>query len=105
MALLATIEKYLEEIENEFEPLAFKTRLVKRPQGGTYEERWCFLNEEQALYIITLSKNTDRVRECKRKLVGVNGAGGVPCGLNSCTRRNSDNKGFEQFSGAMLSSS
>ena len=49
--------------------MAFKTRLVKRPQGGSYEERWCFLTEDQALYVMTLSRNSDRVRECKRKLV------------------------------------
>ncbi len=67
--LLATIDKYFKEIENDFGTVALKTRLVKRPQGGSYEERWYLLTEEQALYIMTLSKNTDRVRQCKRKLV------------------------------------
>lgn len=67
--LLVTITKYKEEIEKDFEPLSLETKLVKLPQGGTYEERWYFLTEDQAYYIMTLSRNTERVRSCKRKLV------------------------------------
>lgn len=67
---LATIEKYRQEAESEgFTPLIFKTRLVKLPQGGSYQERWVWLNEEWANYLMTLSRNTKRVRAAKRQLV------------------------------------
>lgn len=66
---LATIEKYKEEIEEDLEPLAFETRLVKRPQGGSFEEKWSWLTEEQAQVLMTYSKNTEKVRQCKRSLV------------------------------------
>lgn len=67
---LATIEKYNPQmISNcEMQPVAFETRLVKRPQGGTYEERFAWLTEPQATFIMTLSRNTEQVVKCKLAL-------------------------------------
>lgn len=67
---LTNIEKYEEEAVSEgFLPLAFETRMVKLPQGGSYEERWAWLDEEWANYAMTLSRNTPEVRAAKRGLV------------------------------------
>jgi anti-repressor protein len=67
---LATIEKYNPQMASnpEMQPVAFETRLVKRPQGGTYEERFAWLSEPQATFIMTLSRNTEQVVKCKLAL-------------------------------------
>lgn len=67
--LLATLDKYLNQIESKFGAVAFETRVVKRPQGGSYKEKWAWLNEQQATFVMTLSRNSDRVIECKLMLV------------------------------------
>ncbi len=66
--LLQTITKYLDRLERKT-PVAFKTEVVKRPQGGSYEVSYCFLNEAQATLLMTFSRNSDRVLDCKEKLV------------------------------------
>jgi phage regulator Rha-like protein len=63
---ISTLKKYKEEIENDFGALAFETEGL---QGTCNYAEFYFLNEDQALYIMTLSKNTEKVRHCKRKLV------------------------------------
>ena len=67
---LGTIEKYNHKMASnpEMGPAAFQTRLVKRLQGGTYEERWAWLTELQATFIMTLSRNTEQVVNCKLAL-------------------------------------
>lgn len=66
---LETLNKYLPEIEEDWGRVAFETRLAKRPQGGSYKEKWALLSEEQATLLMTYSRNTERVRQCKRNLV------------------------------------
>lgn len=67
---LAMIEKHRQEAESDgFAPLAFETRMVKLPQGGSYKERWTWLDEKWANYFMTLSRNTKKVRAAKRQLV------------------------------------
>jgi|GEM_PF-2319242 len=66
---LATIDKNLSEIEEAFGAVAFKTREFKTKQGNTSTERYAFLTEDQAHYVMTLSRNTEKVRRCKRNLV------------------------------------
>lgn len=66
--LLQTITKYLDRLERKT-PVMFKTDVVKRPQGGTYEVSYCFLNEAQATLLMTFSRNSDRVLDCKENLV------------------------------------
>jgi phage regulator Rha-like protein len=66
--LLETITKHLQRLERK-SPVAFKTDVVKRPQGGTYEVSYCFLTEYQATLLMTFSRNTDKVLDCKERLV------------------------------------
>lgn len=67
-ALLRTIRKYQEEIQ-EFGVLVFESQKPIESNQGGRPEVFCYLNEEQATYVMTLSKNTDKVRQCKRNLV------------------------------------
>jgi phage regulator Rha-like protein len=68
---LVTVEKYNSKMASALEigPASFETRLVKRLQGGTYEERWAWLTETQVTFIMTLSRNTEQVVNCKLALV------------------------------------
>lgn len=66
--LLKTIKKYLDRLERK-EPVRFEIDVVKRPQGGTYELCYCYLNEWQANLLMTFSRNTEQVLDCKEKLV------------------------------------
>jgi anti-repressor protein len=63
--LLATIDKYAERIESAFDLIAFETRKSERGKP----ERFAWLTEDQATFLMTLSRNTEQVVECKLKLV------------------------------------
>jgi phage regulator Rha-like protein len=67
-SLLKTIKKYLDRLGRK-EPVKFEIDVVKRPQGGTYEISYCYLNEYQATLLMTFSRNTEQVLDCKEKLV------------------------------------
>jgi len=67
-SVLKTIKKYLDRLERK-EPVRFEIVVVKRPQGGTYDETYCYLNEQQANLLMTFSRNTDQVLDCKERLV------------------------------------
>lgn len=67
-ALMQTIKKYLDRLERK-SPVTFEMEVVKRPQGGTYEVTYCYLNESQANLLMTFSRNTEQVLDCKEKLV------------------------------------
>ncbi len=58
---LATIDKYLSQIESSFGAIAFQTREFKTKQGNPSVERYAYLTEEQAIFLMTLSRNTERV--------------------------------------------
>jgi phage regulator Rha-like protein len=66
---LATLDKYIEEIEEDWGTVAFETREFKTSQGNTSAERVAFLTEPQAALLMTYSRNTEIVRRCKRQLV------------------------------------
>jgi anti-repressor protein len=67
--LLATIKKYADDFK-EFGHLAFETQAITHTVSGkTNQEIFVYLNENQATYLMTLSKNTEQVRFCKRELV------------------------------------
>ena len=66
---LATIEKYLSQIESSFGAVAFQTREFKTKQGNYSTERYAYLTEEQSMFLMTLSRNTERVVQCKIQLV------------------------------------
>jgi phage regulator Rha-like protein len=68
---LGTIDKYSAKMAESLivKAPAFETRLVKRQQGGSFEDRWAWLTEPQANFLMTLSRNTDEVVQCKLELV------------------------------------
>jgi phage regulator Rha-like protein len=67
--ILTTITKYLIHIESGLGTVAFETREFKTKQGNISSERFAWLTEEQATFLMTLSRNTSRVIECKLALV------------------------------------
>lgn len=67
-SFIKTIKKYLTEIE-EFGHLRLEVGTVTNSVGARNTTVFCYLNEDQATYVMTLSKNTDKVRQCKRGLV------------------------------------
>ncbi len=62
------IEKYAGKIHR-FGHLPFQTEVGKRAQGGGKAERFALLNEDQAFFLLALSRNTDRVVELKSSLI------------------------------------
>lgn len=67
-ALMRTIRKYLSEVQ-EFGHLRFENGTVTNSVGAVNKTVFCFLNEQQASYLMTLSRNTDEVRLAKRQIV------------------------------------
>ena len=65
---VALIDKYRDVLER-FGHVTFKKAVGERKQGGGKAERVALLNEEQALFLLALSRNTDRVVELKFKLI------------------------------------
>ena len=67
---LATIEKYNLKMASDPEmgTVAFETREFKTRQGNVSTERWAWLTEPQATFIMTLSRNTEQVVNCKLAL-------------------------------------
>ncbi|MFB2769811.1 Rha family transcriptional regulator [Pelatocladus sp. BLCC-F211] len=65
---LATLDKYIEEIEEDWGQVAFETETVET-SGGKQSQRVAFLTEPQATLLMTYSRNTEQVRRCKRQLV------------------------------------
>ncbi len=60
------------KFENEFQEidqLLFKTTVGKRVQGGGNAERYVLLSEDQAFFLLTLSRNNERVVRLKMRLV------------------------------------
>jgi phage regulator Rha-like protein len=63
-----TIRKYQTELQ-EFGHLRFENASVVSSSKATNITLFAYLNEDQATYVMTLSKNTEQVRKCKRTLV------------------------------------
>lgn len=68
-ALLQTLDKHLKSIEDAFGAVAFEMREFKTKQGNRSTEKIAWLTEEQATLLMTFSRNTPRVVECKVALV------------------------------------
>jgi phage regulator Rha-like protein len=66
--LLATIRKYLTEIEK-FGQVLFETETVTNSVGAVNQVSFCYLNENQTTFVMTLSRNTEKVIKCKQNLV------------------------------------
>jgi phage regulator Rha-like protein len=67
-ALRQTIEKYLTELQ-EFGVVTFEMSKPSEGSQGGRPERFCYLNEDQAIFVMTLSRNTEKVVKCKANLV------------------------------------
>ena len=65
---LETVRKYSTQLE-QFGVFAFETAKPLGASTGGRPETFCYLNEDQATFIMTLSRNTDRVVQCKMNLV------------------------------------
>lgn len=65
---MALIERYSEKIKM-FGLLAFETEARPGGQHGGGEVRFALLNEDQAFFLLSLSRNTDRVVELKASLI------------------------------------
>ncbi len=66
--LLKTIDKYSARLEAK-SPLRFELDVVKRPQGGGSHTRYAWLDERQSTLLMTYSRNTQQVLDCKDALV------------------------------------
>lgn len=66
--VMALIQKHAEQFKR-FGHLLFETQVGERKQGGGKAERYVRLNEDQAIYLLTLAKNNDRVVLLKAELV------------------------------------
>ncbi len=66
--VMALIHKHAEQFRR-FGHLLFETQVGERKQGGGKAERYARLNEDQAIYLLTLAKNNDRVVPLKAELV------------------------------------
>ena len=62
------IRKYLTEIE-QFGQVIFETATVTNSVGAVNQASFCYLNEEHATFVMTLSRNTKKVIQCKLNLV------------------------------------
>ena len=66
---LATLNKYIYEIEEDWGQVTFETETVKNSVGASNCIKYALLNEQQATLLMTYSRNTIQVRQCKRQLV------------------------------------
>jgi phage regulator Rha-like protein len=66
---LATLDKYIEEIEEDWGQVAFETETVTNSVGASNSAKYALLTEQQATLLMTYSRNTEQVRRCKRQLV------------------------------------
>lgn len=66
--LLETIDNYQTRMEQAFGVLRFETAKPTSPQGGR-PGRYALLTEDQATFLMTLSRNTDEVVDLKIELV------------------------------------
>jgi phage regulator Rha-like protein len=63
------VKKYQTQTEQSFGVLRFENGKPETDSKGGRPENFVWLTEEQALFYITLSKNSSKVIECKRNLV------------------------------------
>jgi len=67
-AVIAMIDRYAAQFR-EFHQLTFEMEVGKRDHGGGNAQRFALLNEDQAYFLLSLSRNTVRVVQLKANLV------------------------------------
>jgi phage regulator Rha-like protein len=70
--VMALIEKYANKFRG-LNQLLFKNAVGERLQGGGNPERFALLTEDQAYFLLSLSRNSERVVNLKVKLIEVFG--------------------------------
>lgn len=68
-SLLQTLDNYLNSIEKDFGAITFEMLELKTAQGNTVNKRVAYLTEEQATFVMTLSRNTEVVVQAKIQLI------------------------------------
>jgi phage regulator Rha-like protein len=68
-SLMRTIQNYETEISFAFGHLRFQIGTVKNTAGAVNEHKYCFLTEDQTIFLMTLSRNTEQVVQAKLNLV------------------------------------
>ena len=66
--VIALIDKYLDRFKD-YGQVLFKKADGDRKQGGGMAERFALLNEDQAFFLLSLSRNSETVVDLKGKLV------------------------------------
>ena len=66
--VIALIEKYADKFRG-LSQLLFKNAVGERQQGGGNPERFTLLTEDQAYFLLSLSRNSERVVNLKLKLI------------------------------------
>lgn len=71
LSFLKTIKRYETKIEQRFGTIRFEVHASTMPNGSINPnpEKFAWLDENQAIFLMTLSRNTDQVIECKANLV------------------------------------
>ena len=67
-SFIKTIKKYADDLRT-FGHLGFEIGTVQNSVGARNEQVFCYLNEDQSTFVMTLSRNTDKVVKCKKNLV------------------------------------
>jgi phage regulator Rha-like protein len=67
-AVVALLDRYADKLQV-FGHLPFKKEVGERRQGGGKAERYAMLNEDQAFFLLSLSRNSSRVVELKARLI------------------------------------
>jgi phage regulator Rha-like protein len=67
-AVMALLERYAEQFKG-FGQLPFQKEVGERAHGGGNPERFALLNEDQAFFLLSLSRNSEQVVRLKAKLV------------------------------------
>jgi phage regulator Rha-like protein len=70
-SFMRTIRKYESVIQRRFGTIRFEIGASKMPNGriNPNPEKFAWLTEDQSIFLMTLSRNTDQVVECKANLV------------------------------------
>ena len=68
-SFLETVKKYKKQTEQAFGQLRFETETVTNSVGAVNRSKFVYLSENQATFLMTLSRNTERVVQCKLELV------------------------------------
>ena len=68
-AVLQTLDKHIKRIEAAFGAVAFEMREFKTKQGNRSTEKIAWLTEDQSTLLMSFSRNTPQVVDCKVALV------------------------------------